>query len=729
MEIFHDVLASAVADWRVRHDLERVQATAARRHRRLLIVIALILVALAATAGLAVYAFAQKQDADSQRNAGRARELAAVALARVSSDPVGALQLAVDASRRSGGTSVEDALRTVLLATHQVASYGDGTTPILSAVPLPGGALVTGDEEGRVTAYRPDGAVAARLLGTAPVQWIGVDGSGAVVSVDGDGHVSVWDAASWHRLRAFGIGPVAAAAVGRRIAVGSTRALSVYTSRGRRLWRRPLPSGPVDLVAKQGFVLAAGRRWLRLYRADSGRLVFAVRARGINAADLTLRPRPLVATGGQDRTVRLWDGRTGKQVARLEGHTGQVLDVAFDPTGKLLASASADEGARVWDVLKRQPYEQLTGHTNQVLSVAFGGPGTLLTTSADGTARVWRPNGDLLATLTGHRESVTGGALANGLALTWSADGTARLWRYEPDPVIPTVGRYAPAARAVALSARGTGLAICARGGFSSLRAGSCPSGNTVAVAVSADGSVNAAARKDGLIVVGDARTRGLHLHGASAVALDGNGALLATGSPDGPLRIFRTSAGLVRPIAAGIRGVTAVALSHDGGLVAAAGVNGETGAWNVRTGDPVARFRGPSGRILSIAFSADGAYVATTNRRTHEARIWRVSDGTTRWVLGHIAVVHDATFSPDGRWIVTAGPQRVVLWEMATGKQVLRLQGGKGQFLAARFSADGRSILTANSDGTLGRWECSICAGIDGLHAQAIDRLRRLAP
>jgi WD40 repeat protein len=732
VEIFHDVLAPAVTDWRVRQEVKRVEAQAARRHRRLLVVIGLILLALAATAGLAVYAFAQKQDADTQRATASARELAARALAQAPTNPVGALQLAVGASSKHGGSEIEQALRTVLLNVHQIATFGNGRAEMLTATTV-GPYVATGTLDGRFVVYGADGTVVARDVAGAPVRWIGVDRD-RVATVRADGAVDVWDASSWRRLRRFRVGSPSAVAFDRnRIAVGDARQLAVWTSGGTRLWRRPLPSRPVELVAKRGEVVAAGRRWLRAYTPGGSR-AFAVASAGINAVALTLSPRPLIATGHADRIVRLWDGRSGKQVGRLLGHRGQVLDVAFTPDGRLLASGSSDESARTWEVAKRAPLGLLIGHTNIVLSVAFGDDGTVLTTSPDGTARVWKPEGNPLATLAGHRDVVVGGQLRHGLAVTWSNDGTARLWSYEPDPRIPTMGRYAPGATAVALSSRGNGLALCAHGGVRPLEPGRCRPGIVTAVAVSADGARRAAADADGTVVVRGADGRSVRgfspSGGVSAVALDGDGTLLATasGTAGGPIRVLRLSdAHLLRPIRTGITHVTTVAFDRRGRLVAAGGADGTIAIWDTRSGQEVARFTGPAGRPLSLAFSPTGAYLAATNRRTHEARIWRVADRRTRRVLGHIAVVHDAQFSPDGRWIVTAGPQRVVLWEAATGKQVLRLQGGKGQFLAARFSADGRSIVSANSDGTLGRYTCSICGGLDSLRAQAEQRLSRI--
>ncbi|MFH8803705.1 TIR domain-containing protein [Streptomyces sp. NPDC017936] len=65
--------------------------------------------------------------------------------------------------------------------------------------------------------------------------------------------------------------------------------------------------------------------------------------------------RPLLATAGDDRTVRLWDPRTGREEAVLTGHTGRVLAVAFSPDGSLLASGSEDGAVRLWTVSEGAP--------------------------------------------------------------------------------------------------------------------------------------------------------------------------------------------------------------------------------------------------------------------------------------------------------------------------------------------------------------------------------------
>ncbi|MGC4989922.1 WD40 repeat domain-containing protein, partial [Nocardia salmonicida] len=106
----------------------------------------------------------------------------------------------------------------------------------------------------------------------------------------------------------------------------------------------------------------------------------------------------LLASGGADHTVRIWDVEAGQPTGPpLTGHTGGVWSVAIGarPDGSLiLASGSADRTIRLWDVATGEPAgPPLTGHTGSVSSVAIGarpdGSLILASGSADRTIRLW----------------------------------------------------------------------------------------------------------------------------------------------------------------------------------------------------------------------------------------------------------------------------------------------------------------------------------------------------
>jgi WD40 repeat protein len=84
---------------------------------------------------------------------------------------------------------------------------------------------------------------------------------------------------------------------------------------------------------------------------------------------------------------------------------------------------------------------------------------------------------------------------------------------------------------------------------------------------------------------------------------------------------------------------------------------------------------------------------------------------------------VSDARFSPDGRWIVTAGPITAGLWSSRTGTLVRYLRGPETQLVAAAFDGDDR-IVSVEADGTVRAARCSLCVGIPGLLRLAEGRL-----
>ena len=123
-----------------------------------------------------------------------------------------------------------------------------------------------------------------------------------------------------------------------------------------------------------------------------------------------------LASGSQDKTVRLWDTTNKDEWTTLQKHTGWTNVLAFSPDGKLLASGSTDTTVQLWNIATGEPLVTLTGHLNSIIALAFSSDGNILASgSTDGTVRFWNTgNGDPLSTpITGHTEWVKAVAFSN----------------------------------------------------------------------------------------------------------------------------------------------------------------------------------------------------------------------------------------------------------------------------------------------------------------------------
>jgi WD40 repeat protein len=102
-----------------------------------------------------------------------------------------------------------------------------------------------------------------------------------------------------------------------------------------------------------------------------------------------------LATGGNDRTVRLWDVKKLEAIGSpLQGHLQWVIDVAFSPKGTL-ASASGDGSIRLWDTSKGQPLGlPIEGYQGFILNIDFSQDGSFLAAAQnDGNVRLWSVGG------------------------------------------------------------------------------------------------------------------------------------------------------------------------------------------------------------------------------------------------------------------------------------------------------------------------------------------------
>jgi WD40 repeat protein len=97
-----------------------------------------------------------------------------------------------------------------------------------------------------------------------------------------------------------------------------------------------------------------------------------------------------VLTGSADKTARLWDVATGREIRVVSGHSDRVTAVAFAPDGKTVLTGSADKTARLWNAADGQEVRRYVGHADALSAVAFSRDGRyVLTGSTDKTARIW----------------------------------------------------------------------------------------------------------------------------------------------------------------------------------------------------------------------------------------------------------------------------------------------------------------------------------------------------
>jgi hypothetical protein len=169
---------------------------------------------------------------------------------------------------------------------------------------------------------------------------------------------------------------------------------------------------------------SAGR--LRLAQTADGLpagLVTNVGSEGLGATAVQVvsagQGRWAASNNGTGQVVRLFTNLR-EQPAQLLGHTGLVRALAYDPGSGLLASGGADRTVRLWDVASRGQTHVLEGHRNVVTALAFTRNGKRLASgAADGSIKIWSP-ADGLELLTLSPPTSHGGGIT---ALAFGPDG------------------------------------------------------------------------------------------------------------------------------------------------------------------------------------------------------------------------------------------------------------------------------------------------------------------
>jgi WD40 repeat protein/transcriptional regulator with XRE-family HTH domain len=446
-----------------------------------------------------------------------------------------------------------------------------------------------------------------------------------------------------------------------------------------------------------------------------------------------------IATGGQDRVIRLWDVPTGVERGQLAGHTGLIRLLTFSTDGNLLASLGDDRTVRVWCLSSGaviRTFVLPNGGLEEV-ALAFAPDGRRLLCGGEyETMTLWDvTSGAVLRTL-----PVPGGVthwvafLADGDdCLVLAADGlyawdlvSGRARSVMRQPKLMRAALLNGEERQRLATVAGTRLEVWDLATTTQVAAGTGHTEPIEAIITDRAGHQIATVGNDGTARVWDAATcRETHRFvGHSnliwAVAFAPDGETLLTGGTDGQACLWdirrRVHGESVLSYPAPVH---AVVMLPNGRSMITGSADRLLCLWDLERRAVVRTFAGMMAPAIhgSIACAVDGSLVAGGSD-DGIAYLWDVASGQlVRRFVGHRGRIWGCALAPGNRVLLTvSSDQTARLWDIATGEALHTLQGHTNLVVGACFTPDGRSAVTASDDGTVRLWDT-----VDGRELQRV--------
>jgi WD40 repeat protein len=747
-EIFHDVLAAAILDWRGRYVFAQERAKADEQHATELEVearkqrearqmarterrrarMARAAAAVMALLLVATVAFWYKSEDNAkaaqrgQRDA-NSRQLVAQALAQLEIDPEQSMRLALQAMRSSPSQQAEGALRQSLSQSRVRAVLRGHSKAVNTVAFSPDGRLLvtsSDDHTAMVWDIHSRRQIALLRGHTKPVTRAIFSPDGAVVATVSDDHTArVWDPRTGKQVAKLDqvddLSPQFSQDGQLLLAWSWQGAARLWAWRANRevaTFGDSTPGGAA--MSKDGRFVATTDPDNRLHIWTWDGTGAVPLQRSAQNSDQMAYPEfspdgaTIIAHDPIYERLMVWKWRTDQRLANLDSFQ-ELSAYHFSPDGTQIMVAG-DKAAALYDTEKLELQIWLGDDRDWVQAASFSPDGKeIVTANNDGTVHVWQPRlaagplGTTTAELRGHSDTVLDAAFSHDghLVATASADGTARIWQLYDARSLQ--GDY----------------------------------GWVLGAEFTRDGRYILSAGTDGKVHIWDGRTfRSVRVLGSGDGVVE-----YASFSDDGKLivtvedyaaapQIWDVATGKKGPALAGTgklgySSLGGASFHPDGKLVAAGDTDGAIRIWDVRSGDQKRVLHAGKAFISAVEYSPNGRLIVASDTDRTGWILDAVTGQILRTLRGHAGALYHARFSRDGKLVVTAGADRTArVWDVATGRQLQILVGAQTRLADASFSPNGKLVVAGGADATTLVWDWSSgrTLGVLHVHGDAIN-------
>jgi WD40 repeat protein len=403
-----------------------------------------------------------------------------------------------------------------------------------------------------------------------------------------------------------------------------------------------------------------------------------------------------IATGAEDREIRLWDAATGEAKGPLRGHGTWVVALAFSPDGKTLLSGAGAPAmvpgrcheVKLWDLAERREIHTfLSGSGGGVQSVAFSPDGKRVAAGTiGGGAYVWDLEARRLIhefVPSPHQGKIYSVSFSHDgrLLATGSEAGLIGLWDIEKRAMVRNLTGHDDSVLVVRLTRDGRRLASCGRD-------------TTIRLWDAGSGRMQATFQGHSRLV--------------DQLEFDRSESRLFSSSSDGTIRVWDATIE-TRPVAiTGHTGWTNTLAFHPDGRTLSSGGWGGLFVWDAASGRRLGTIRTSHyGGPAAVAYRPDGGQIAAVG----ENAFAQIFDANTRRLVRSIdtkfAVCSAVAFSPDGASLIVGDKQgNVQVLDAKSGAPVRRFRAHEGQIVGFSLDAGGARLVTASPGDEVKVWD-----------------------